>query len=348
MNQQYKSNRKSKEESLKEIAAEDFARRTLSFYKYVHIEDPRAMREKLFAYYDEIGCKGRIYIAKEGINAQMNVPLPAWEAFDHFMQGIPQFKKVPYKIAREESVVPSFWKLTIKVKKKIVADGIDDQDFDPTNTGKYMTAKEVNEAVEDADTLVVDMRNQYEAEVGHFQGAHIMQVDTFREQLISVEKELGDKKNRKVLMYCTGGIRCEKASAWLKFKGFKDVAHIKGGIIDYDRQVKEEGLENKFIGKNFVFDDRLGERITQEIVSTCHLCQEIKADDHYNCKNLACHILFIACSICIKRKKGYCSTYCTLFDQIPRKPKKYITRWQNKFKKKYYNPVYRKGKSISS
>ncbi len=336
-------NRKNKDQALAEIAGEDFSRRTISFYRYVSLSGPQAMRDLLFDSLDEMGCKGRIYVASEGINAQMNVPLPAWGTFDDFIQSIPEFSGVPYKIAREEASVPSFWKLTIKVKKKIVADGIDDPTFDPSNTGKYMDAEEVNRAIDNPDVLVVDMRNQYEAEVGHFPGAHIMQVDTFQEQLASVEKELGEHKSREVLMYCTGGIRCEKASAWFKHKGFGDVAHIKGGIIDYDRQVKERGLENKFMGKNFVFDERLGERISEDVISTCHICEKKPSDTHYNCANLSCHVLFISCDTCRLRCGDYCSRQCCAFDKIPSRLKKPMIRMYNKVRRTY-KPTFHKTK----
>jgi len=338
-----KVNQKNKQQALEEISQEDFSRRTLSFYRYVQIDDPQAMRDKLFVDLDAMGCKGRIYVAKEGINAQMNVPLPEWGNFDAYINGIEEFVDMPFKIAREETAEVSFWKLTIKVKRQVVADGLSDPDFDPSNTGKYMDAQEVNDAIDDPETLVVDMRNQYEAEVGHFPGAHIMQVDTFKEQLASVEKELGQQKERKVLMYCTGGIRCEKASAWFKHKGFNDVAHIKGGIIDYDRQVKESGIENKFKGKNFVFDDRLGERISEDIVATCHLCDREPADTHYNCANLDCNILYIGCDTCKLRYKNYCSYYCSIFDSIPSSITKPFIRIKNKWNRAY-RPTLRKTK----
>lgn len=333
-------NHKSKEQALADLTEESFERRTVSFYRYVHIDDPQAMRDHLFRAMRELGCLGRIYVAREGINAQMNVPVPRWDAFDALIQGMPEFSDMPYKIAREEGLV-SFWKLTIKVKKQIVADGLADPTFDPSDTGKYMNAQEVNAAIDDPETLVVDMRNRYEAEVGHFDGAHIMQVDTFREQLASVEKELGDQKERKVLMYCTGGIRCEKASAWFKHNGFKDVAHIKGGIIDYDAQVKEQGISNKFKGKNFVFDARMSERITDEVVATCHVCEKVSADTHYNCANVACHILFIACEDCHARLDGHCSRTCLWYDRIPAPLKKQITRWKNAWRRTY-KPAFRK------
>lgn len=334
------ANRKSKEELLVEIERENFQRKTVSFYKYVKIQDPENMRDMLFAELDNLGCKGRIYVAREGINAQMNVPEHNWNAFDTFIQSIPEFAGTPYKIAVEEKGKSSFLKLIIKVKSKIVADGLDDSTFDPSDTGAYATAEDVNNMIERGAT-VIDMRNAYEAEVGHFENAKIMDVDTFREQLAKVEEEFKEDKDKEVLLYCTGGIRCEKASAWMKHQGFQNVKHIKGGIIDYAHQVKEKGLPNKFKGKNFVFDERLGERIGDEIISDCHLCQKVKCDDHTHCKNQFCHMLFIGCSDCLQKGKGYCSSWCRFFDGKPVWVQKLFVQsirksHRSQFKKNYY------------
>ena len=299
---------------------------TLSFYKYVRIEDPVALRAELFDRWGALGCLGRIYVAHEGINAQMNVPKKNWDSFDAYVKSKPEFKGIPYKIAVEEGNKPSFYKLTIKVKKKIVADGLDDASFDVTNTGAYLTAREMNEYIDDPDALIVDMRNAYESEIGHFEGAICPQVDTFREELAVVPEQLRIHKNKKIALYCTGGIRCEKASAWLKHNGFTDVRHLKGGIIDYKHQVEREGLPNKFKGKNFVFDERLSERIGDEVISYCHLCALHKSDTHYHCKNQTCHVLFLGCESCLNQKKGYCSYRCLAFDHLPAKIKKLFTR----------------------
>ncbi len=110
--------------------------------------------------------------------------------------------------------------------------------------------------------------------------------------------------------------------------------HLKGGIIDYARQVKEEGLENKFKGKNFVFDERLGERISDEIISSCHLCKETKSDTHYHCKNQICHTLFIGCDDCVEKKQGYCSLKCQMVDKLPAKTKKVVARHYNQLIRK--------------
>jgi UPF0176 protein len=316
----------------KKVNEEHILRTTLSFYRYVRIADPVGVRDELFATLSDLGCLGRIYVASEGINAQMNVPTARWAEFDAYIQGKEEFAGIPYKIAVEERDMVSFYKLTIKVKDKIVADGLDDTSFDVTKTGEYLTAEEMNAYIEDPDAVIVDMRNGYESEVGHFEKAITPDVDTFREELKVTPEILKVHKNKKIALYCTGGIRCEKASAWLKHNGFEHVKHLKGGIIDYKRQVDELGLPNKFKGKNFVFDERMGERISDEVIATCHLCGVTKCDEHTHCKNQACHVLFIGCDNCMKKKKGYCSYKCMTFDKLPENVKKLLTR--NNHKKK--------------
>ncbi len=327
------------------VSQENIPRTTLSFYRYVRIANPKAMRDELHAKLSALGCLGRIYVASEGINAQMNVPTARWNEFDAYIQGKEEFKEIPYKIAVEERDVVSFYKLTIKVKDKIVADGLDDASFDVTKTGEYLTAEEMNAYIEDPDAVIVDMRNGYESEVGHFEKAITPDVDTFREELKVTPEILKVHKNKKIALYCTGGIRCEKASAWLKHNGFAHVKHLKGGIIDYKRQVDELGLPNKFKGKNFVFDERMGERISDEVIAYCHLCGVEKCDEHIHCKNQACHVLFICCEKCMTKKKGYCSYKCMTFDRLPVTVKKLLTR--NNHKKKLEQFKKHRLKSIS-
>ena len=325
----HKRDLRSREQKRKDAAADVRPRTTLSFYRYVQIADPETFRERLLAQWSAFDCLGRIYVAHEGINAQMNVPTEHWEAFDAWVQAQPELSGTPYKIAVEEGAAPSFFKLTIKVRDKIVADGLDDDSFDVTNTGAYLTAEEMNAYIDDPDAVVVDMRNDYESEVGHFEGAITPNVVTFREELKKTPELLKIHKNKKVALYCTGGIRCEKASAWLKHNGFADVRHLKGGIIGYAHEIKEKNLPNKFKGKNFVFDERLGERISEEVISTCHLCHKTKSDTHYHCKNQICHTLFIGCDSCIERKGGYCSWKCAQIDKLPPKTKKRFARFYN-------------------
>jgi UPF0176 protein len=322
---------RSRAEKRAAVAKDVRPRTTLSFYRYVRIVDPAAFRLALYTKLSELGCLGRIYVASEGINAQMNVPTAHFDALDAFIQSLPELSDVPYKIAVEEKDFSSFYKLTIKVRPKIVADGLDDSTFDVTNTGAYLTAAEMNAYIDDPDAVVVDMRNAYESEVGRFEKAILPQVDTFREELAIAPELLKVHKNKKIALYCTGGIRCEKASAWLKHNGFTDVRHLKGGIIDYAHQVKEQGLPNKFHGTNFVFDERLAERISDEIISYCHLCRVNKSDTHYHCKNQVCHVLFLGCASCTEKYHGYCSRRCELTDRLPAKYKKLYARFYNQF-----------------
>jgi UPF0176 protein len=188
----------------------------------------------------------------------------------------------------------------------------------------------------------VDMRNHYESEVGHFQNAICPDVDTFREELQIVEDIMKDQKDKNLLMYCTGGIRCEKASAWMKHIGFENVFQLEGGIIKYAQDVKSQGLENKFIGKNFVFDERLGERITEDIIANCHQCGK-PCDDHTNCKNDGCHLLFIQCTECAAKYEGCCSTECKDVITLPVEKQREIRQGVNKGRK-----VFKKGRTLKS
>ncbi len=284
-------------------------RKTVSFYKYFHIADPKAFRDALYLTFYELKVFGRIYIANEGINGQVSVPESNYEAFrDALYAAAPELNGIRMNIAVDDDG-KSFWVLRMKVRAKVVADGIDDPTFDPAKTGTYLKAAEYNELSEKPDTIIVDMRNHYEYEVGHFKGAIEVPSDTFRDQLPMAVDMLKDQKDKNIIMYCTGGIRCEKASAYMLHNGFKNVFHVEGGIIEYTRKAKEQGLPLKFIGKNFVFDERLGERITDDIISECHICGK-PCDTHTNCKNDGCHLLFIQCDDCAAKYEGCCSEDC--------------------------------------
>jgi UPF0176 protein len=301
-------NRVNKKELKQWIKEDDVLRTTLSFYRYVAIQNPQDMRDLLYKQLDAINCKGRIYVAQEGINAQMSVPTQAFKQFETELNAIAEFSNVPFKFAVEDNG-KSFYKLAVKVREKIVADGINDPSFDASNTGKYLNAKEFNDAIAEQNTIVVDMRNHYESEVGHFIGAITPNADTFREELPMVIDALKGKEDHKIVMYCTGGIRCEKASAYLKHQGFTNVNHLQGGVIQYAQEIKEQGLTSKFLGKNFVFDERLGERITDDVLAQCHQCGAM-CDNHTNCANDDCHLLFIQCNDCKAKHNNCCSTNC--------------------------------------
>jgi UPF0176 protein len=302
-------NRVNNEELKKQMLAETEPRTTVSFYKYFKIPDPTTFRNELYIKLVGLKVFGRIYVANEGINGQVSVPASNYEAFRDILYGAdPELNGIRLNIAIDDDG-KSFWALRFKVRPKIVADCIDDPNFDPAKTGKYLKAKEYNELAEKPDTIIVDMRNHYEYEVGHFERAIEIPSDTFRDQLPMAVDMLKDQKDKNIIMYCTGGIRCEKASAYMLQNGFANVFHVEGGIIEYTRKAKEENLPIKFKGKNFVFDERLGERITDDVIAECHICGK-PCDTHTNCKNDGCHLLFIQCDDCAAKYEGCCSVEC--------------------------------------
>ena len=318
----------SQAELKKRLLSEKENRTTVSFYQYHHIENPQEFRDELFRKLSELDVLGRIYIAREGINAQISVLERNFERFKKYLYSIDFLDGVRLNIAVEDDG-KSFWVLKIKVREKIVADGINDENFLVENKGEYLNAAEFNRLTENPETIVVDMRNYYEYEVGHFENALEVSSDTFREQLPMAVEMLEDKKDRNIIMYCTGGIRCEKASAYLLHHGFEKVFHLEGGIIEYVRQIKEQNLENKFKGKNFVFDKRLGETISGEIISRCHQCGD-KCDTHTNCENIACHLLFIQCENCRAKFHGCCGEECEKISQLPPDEQKQLRRDRQK------------------
>lgn len=317
-------NRISRKELKERILQDTTPRITLSFYCYFKIEHPAVFRDELYKQLTELGVLGRIYLAEEGINAQVSVPENKAENFRTYLYSIEPLKGLRLNTAVDDDG-KSFYVLDVKVRNKIVADGIDDLHFDMANKGRYVNADQFNELTNDPDTIVIDMRNHYEYEVGRFEKAIEIPSDTFREQLPMAAEMMQGQKEKNIIMYCTGGIRCEKASAYMLHKGFKNVFHLEGGIINYANEIKEKGLANKFHGKNFVFDSRLGERITEEIIAHCHQCGQ-PADTHVNCVNDACHLLFIQCEACKQKMKGTCSTECFDFIHLPEDQQKELRK----------------------
>ena len=308
-------NRISNKELKEKLYQENFPRTTISFYQYFTIQDPLAFRDELYKALNTLQVFGRIYIATEGINAQISVPSHLFEDFKTYLYSIKGLEDIRLNIAVNDNG-KSFWVLRIKHRSKIVADGIEDESFSMENKGNYVNAVQMNELISSPETIVIDMRNHYEYEVGHFVNAIEIPSDTFREQLPMAADMMKGKKDKNIIMYCTGGIRCEKASAYMLHHGFKNVFHLEGGIINYANQIKEVGIESQFKGKNFVFDDRLGEKITEDIISKCHQCGA-PCDTHTNCKNDGCHLLFIQCPSCAETYAGCCTQACTDIVHLP-------------------------------
>ena len=317
-------NRISNEELKKRLLEETEPRTTFSFYRYFPIQNPQEFRDYLYKHLHNLKVFGRIYVAKEGLNAQASVPQSNFEAMKSFLHSIEPLNDIRLNVAVDDDG-KSFWVLRIKVRDKIVSDGIEDPNFSMNSKGKYVDAEKMNALMKDKSTIVVDFRNHYEYEVGHFVNAVEIPSDTFRDQLPMAVDMLKGKEDKNIVMYCTGGIRCEKASAYMLHKGFKNVFHLDGGIINYAREIKEKGLESKFIGKNFVFDERLGERITEDVIAHCHQCGK-PCDTHANCKNDGCHLLFIQCEECTAKYDGCCSIECQQTIHLPLEQQKQIRK----------------------
>ena len=331
-------NKLSKKDRIKLIEKAGEKRFTLSFYKYELIKNLEIFRNFLFVQFNSIDVLGRIYIANEGINAQLSLPAKNIYLLKKILDEISFLKNVRLNIAIEHDN-ESFLKLKIKIRDKIVADGLGNNEYDLKNNGIHVNASEFNELLNDENTIAIDMRNHYESEIGHFEGANLPDVDTFRESLPIINKKYSKyKKDKKILMYCTGGIRCEKASAYLMQNGYENVFQLDGGIIEYARQVKSQNIQNKFIGKNFVFDNRRSERISEKIISKCHQCGS-KCDEHVNCNNEACHLLFIQCEKCRLKYNGCCSADCEEIYQLPLDDQKKLRKG-----KKNSNKIFKKGR----
>jgi len=327
-------NKKSKEELIKNLKSESFKRITCSFYKYISIENPIEFRNTIYSYFDSLNILGRVYIATEGINAQISVPDYFWNKFIIDIQNFQVLKNVPIKKAISDGI--SFYKLVVKQKKEIVAYGISDDLYDMNEVGQYLNTEQFNKAIDEENTAVIDMRNFYETEVGRFKNAEIPKVEKSKDLLPEVRRMLNGREDHKVLLYCTGGIRCEKASSFLIKSGIKNVKQLQGGIIQYAHDIRNKDMNSRFIGKNFVFDARLGERITKDIIANCHLCGS-PSDNHRDCNNDTCHILFIQCKKCEEKLNGCCSNECKEFASLPMSKQKELRKDPKRvIKKRYY------------
>ena len=331
----------SKEELVKQLNESGLNFITISFYQYAKIDNPSDFRDQLFLNWSKLNIVGRTYVAKEGINAQISVPVPHFEQFRDELYTIPFLDGIRLNIAVEDGGVKHpFLKLKIKVRDKILADGLIDQTFDVTDKGIHLNAEEFNKLTDDPNTILIDFRNHYESEVGYFKGAITPDVDTFRDSLPVIEDlYLKGNEDKNIVMYCTGGIRCEKASAWYKHRGFKNVHQLEGGIIKYANDCKDLGIENKFIGKNFVFDERRGERISDDIIAQCHQCGE-PCDVHTNCVNDGCHLLFIQCDNCKSKIENCCSEECQHMIHLPLEEQRALRKGKD-----ISNKIFKKGRS---
>ena len=311
-------NKKSKIELKKILKEEQFTRRTISFYKYLSLNNLDELRDKIYESWNSLNILGRVYIANEGINAQISIPSNGINFFKDELNSKFNFGDLIFKTAIQEG--NSFYKLVVKIKNEIVAYNVSEKEYNMNHVGKHLDYKEFNKSIDDG-AIVLDMRNYYEGEIGKFENAIIPDIERSQELLPEVKQLLDKHKNDKILLYCTGGIRCEKASSYLIHHGFSDVNQLNGGIIQYANDIKKNNVQSKFIGKNFVFDDRMSEPVTEHVIGECHICFE-SSDSHTNCANEHCHILFIQCANCRDKFQNCCSEDCSRFILLPKEKRR--------------------------
>lgn len=283
----------------------------LLYYKYIRIPRPKDIMIQQRAICRELGLKGRILIAPEGLNGTVEGEREATEKYIELMNQHELFSGIEYK--KSTGTGAAFPKLIVRVRKEVVTSELGEEDVDPSKiTGKYLTAEQLHEWFEKGESFkIVDMRNDYEHVVGHFQGSILPDMKNFRD-LKQVTAKLTEIKNEKIVTVCTGGVRCEKASGYLVSKGFKDVYQLKDGIVTY----MEKFPNQHFKGKLYVFDNRVvmgigADQNTHEIIGKCEVCGT-KNENYVNCADDECHKHFICCINCYKDGAPYCRTECYL------------------------------------
>jgi len=273
--------------------------KVITFYKYVDLEDPGYWKRKIVWICEELNLKGRILLGREGVNGGV---CGSEEDVKEFKLKIGEAKEFEDLTFREQEVEDqAYSKLVVRERKEIV---VFKEKVNLDNKGGYVSPEELKVMLDEKkDIVLLDVRNDYEFKVGRFKDAVDLNIKNFYDFPGKVEK-IKKLKDKKIVMYCTGGVRCEKASAYLKEKGFRDVKHLQGGIINFINKYPGEYFE----GGLFVFDDRLVME-SGKLISECEHCKE-KCAIYLNCHNLDCDKLFICCSDCGKEWKKTCSVKC--------------------------------------
>ncbi len=274
--------------------------KTISLYKYISIEQPEVLKEKLRNYCKALDILGRILIGKEGINAAISGKKEHIEQFKRLLKKDKRFSNLTFRELEAEK--NTYHKLVVRVRKEIVVFG---KKVSFKNKAPYITPKKLKILLDKkTDAILIDARNSYEVKLGRFKNAVILPIETFRE-FPDVIKKLKLPKDKPIISYCTGGIRCEKAAAYLKEQGFKEVYQLKGGIIQY----MNEFPNTHFEGNCFVFDDSLTPSFKVKPITKCEICDGT-SDLMINCHNLDCDKLFICCPTCQTKTKKHCSEKC--------------------------------------
>ncbi|RDY25124.1 rhodanese-related sulfurtransferase [Romboutsia weinsteinii] len=292
--------------------------RILLYYKFINIENPEEFKNDHLALCKELNLKGRILISHEGINGTCSGTVEDTEKYMEILKSYPGFSDTVFKIDESENHI--FNKLHVKHKSILTL--LPEDEVNPNDiVGTYLKPKEFYEMLQRDDVIIVDGRNDYEYEIGHFRGAIKPDVQNFKQFPEWIDKTLGDKKDKKILSYCTGGIRCEKLTGVFLNKGFNEVYHLDGGIVTYG---KDEDVKGKlWDGKCYVFDNRISVQInrTEEdiVISKCSICG-VPSDRYINCRNDDCHDQFICCESCEDTYAGFCSTDCS--EHVIKKPER--------------------------
>ncbi|NIH41091.1 MAG: rhodanese-related sulfurtransferase [Buchnera aphidicola (Periphyllus aceris)] len=287
----------------------NYSRVNFSFYKYFYVKDVIKMKNKFQKCFKKLNIFGRIYISQEGVNVQANILKKFFNKMKKYIYKFDiNLNKIYINIGLD-NFKQSFFKLKIKIKKKLVSDNLNIDNFYKNYQKKYLNSVQVNDFLNDKSVIFIDVRNYYEYKIGHFKKAISIYSLTFRDQLENIIKYIKTYKKNKIVIYCTGGIRCEKIAYLMNFHGYKKVYQIYGGIIGYVNDCVKKKIPIKFLGKNFVFDFRLYETISKDILSNCHQCNQ-SSDYYVNCMNNKCNLLFIQCLSCSKIYQSFCSKKC--------------------------------------
>jgi len=287
----------------------------LLYYKYIHIKDPELAKIEQKAICEVLGLTGRIIVAHEGINGTIEGTTTDCEKYIAWMNQQKYFKNIDWKKSIGDGT--SFPKLSVKVRNEIVSLHLVDDgwDIDPTKmTGKRLKAEELNKMYEKGQEFyIVDMRNDYELEVGKFEGTVFPGLENFRDLKERV-KEIEHLKDKKVVTVCTGGVRCEKASGFLLSQGFKDVAQLHNGMVTY-----MEKFPNKaFKGSLYVFDKRktvtFDDKDSHIVIGICHYCTG-PTENYFDCAYPFCHKQKLGCVECVDEKSGYCTDNCQVLHE---------------------------------
>lgn len=285
----------------------------LLYYKFTPIEDPEQFAKEHLELCNQLQLKGRILVAPEGINGTVSGLKEHTQKYMDWMHAHPQFHDIDFKIDPHDQ--HAFKKMHVRPKKELVTFRVNKKLNPNRKTGKYLSPKEFYELLQQEDVIVLDGRNNYEYDLGHFRGAIRPDVNSFREFPEWIRKNLKDFKNKKIITYCTGGIRCEKLTAYMIEEGFKDVSQLKGGIVTYSKDPDVQG--KLFDGKCYVFDRRISVPINRQehvVVGSCYHCGTA-TEKYINCKYDFCHRQHLVCEDCEETHQGYCSEECRIQDQ---------------------------------